>query len=60
MLRDQDGRWAKEAEAIHQAGLASGPWVASDQTSTRVDGKNEVCHVVGNDLFTVTKQRGNQ
>jgi len=49
---DSTGRWAEEAEAIHQAGLASGPWVATDQTATRVDGQNEVCHVVGNGLFT--------
>ena len=52
LLADSTGRWAEEAEAIHQAGLASGPWVATDQTSTRVDGQNEVCHVVGNGLFT--------
>ena len=51
-LTDSTGRWAEEADAIHQAGLASGPWVATDQTSTRVDGQNEVCHVVGNALFT--------
>ncbi|MEI7772995.1 MAG: hypothetical protein WCI67_23595, partial [Chloroflexales bacterium] len=51
LLADATGRWAEEAEAIHQAGLASGPWVATDQTSTRVDGQNEVCHVVGNTLF---------
>ena len=52
LLADSTGRWAEEAEAIHQAGLASGAWVATDQTSTRVDGQNEVCHVVGNALFT--------
>jgi hypothetical protein len=32
--------------------LASADWQATDQTSTRVDGQNEVCHVVGNALFT--------
>jgi hypothetical protein len=52
LLADVSGRWAEEAEACHQAGLASGSWVATDQTSTRVDGQNEVCHVVGNTLFT--------
>ena len=52
LLADSTGRWAEDAEACHQAGLASGPWVATDQTSTRVDGQNEVCHVVGNTLFT--------
>lgn len=52
MLLDPDGTWADEADAIQQAGLAAGSWVASDQTATRVDGQNEVCHVVGNALFT--------
>ena len=51
-LVDHTQEWAKEAEAIHLAGLASGEWHASDQTPTRVDGHNEVCHVVGNDVFT--------
>lgn len=52
LLLDHSGRWSEEADAIHQAGLVSGPWVATDQTSTRVDGQNEVCHVLGNALFT--------
>jgi hypothetical protein len=52
LLADSTGRWAEEAEAIHQAGLARGAWVATDQTSTRVDGQNEVCHVVGNARFS--------
>ena len=51
-LSDHTGTWADEAEQIHLAGLASGDWHASDQTPTRVDGKNEVCHVVGNANFT--------
>ena len=38
LLADSTGRWAEEADAIHQAGLASGPCVATDQTATRVDG----------------------
>ncbi|PDW00046.1 hypothetical protein [Candidatus Chloroploca asiatica] len=52
MLLDPDGFWADEAAAIHQTGLATGSWVATDQTGTRVHGQNEVCHVVGNALFT--------
>ena len=51
-MSDHTGLWAAEAEAIHLAGLASGDWHASDQTPTRVDGHNEVCHVVGNALFS--------
>ena len=52
MLLDPQGHWAEEAAAIHQTGLATGSWVATDQTGTRVDGQNEVCHVVGNAWFT--------
>jgi len=52
MLLDPDGRWAEEAATMQQTGLATGSWVASDQTATRVDGQNAVCHVVGNALFT--------
>jgi hypothetical protein len=51
-LSDHNEQWAQEADAIHRAGLASGEWHASDQTATRVDGQNEVCHVVGNTLFS--------
>jgi hypothetical protein len=51
-LADHTGQWHTEAAAIHQAGLASSLWQASDQTSTRVDGQNEVCHVMGNAFFT--------
>jgi len=51
-LSDHTGQWQDEAVAIHAAGLASGPWQGTDQTSTRVDGHNETCHVVGNVWFT--------
>jgi hypothetical protein len=51
-LRDDHQQWHREAVAIHQAGLASSAWQATDQTSTRVDGQNETCHVLGNRFFT--------
>lgn len=51
-LADHDQSWAEEADAIHLVGLERGEWHASDQTSTRVDGQNEVCHVLGNTHFT--------
>lgn len=51
-LADHTGQWHDEALAIHRAGLASSDWQATDQTSTRVDGQNEVCHVLGNPFFT--------
>lgn len=52
MLLDPDGVWAEDAATVHRTGLATGSWVATDQTGTRVEGKNEVCHVVGNAWFT--------
>ncbi len=56
-LADAQQRWQAEAADIQQAGLASGPWQATDQTPTRVDGHNESCHVLGNALFTVYQTR---
>ena len=56
-LSDHTGAWALEAASIHLAGLQSGEWHASDQTPTRVEGSNQVCHVVGNDVFTTYHTR---
>jgi hypothetical protein len=56
-LADHDGAAAQEAQAIHQAGLASSTWQATDQTGTRVDGQNQTCHVLGNQLYTVYHTR---
>ena len=56
-LRDHRTTWHADAQAIHQAGLASTDWQATDQTSTRVDGQNETCHVLGNPFFTVYQTR---
>ncbi len=56
-LRDHRATWSAEAQAIHQAGLASTEWQATDQTSTRVDGQNQTCHVLGNPFFTVYQTR---
>jgi hypothetical protein len=56
-LRDDRTNWRSEAQAIHQAGLASTEWQATDQTPTRVDGHNETCHVLGNPFFTVYQTR---
>jgi len=43
MLQDTTGRWADEAAAIHPPGRATGSWVATDQTRTRVDGQTSFC-----------------
>jgi hypothetical protein len=56
-LRDDRTCWQADAQAIHHAGLASTAWQATDQTPTRVDGRNETCHVLGNPFFTVYQTR---
>jgi hypothetical protein len=56
-LSDPAGVWHDEAVAIQQAGLASSTWHATDQTATRVEGRNETCHVLGNHLYTVYHTR---
>jgi hypothetical protein len=56
-LRDHRTTWRAEAQAIHQAGLTSTDWQATDQTPTRVNGQNETCHVLGNPYFTVYQTR---
>jgi len=42
-----------EKTAIYAAGLRSSPWQHLDQTSTRVNGVNQQCHVLCNPLYTV-------
>ena len=41
-----------EKDAIYEAGLRSSPWQQIDDTSTRVNGQNEHCHVVNNPVHT--------
>ena len=45
-------RLQEEKEAIVEAGLASSPWQQLDDTGTRVEGKNQHCHVLCNPLYT--------
>jgi len=51
LIKDQTVFHA-EKTAIYEAGLRSSPWQHIDQTSTRVDGVNQQCHVVCNPLYT--------
>jgi Transposase IS66 family len=51
LIQDQDAFHAEKA-ALYRAGLASSPWQHMDDTSTRVAGENQVCHIVCNPLFT--------
>jgi hypothetical protein len=41
-----------EKEAVYEAGLASSTYQHIDDTSTRVNGKNQSCHVVCNPFYT--------
>lgn len=51
LIKDQDVFHTEKA-AVHQAGLASGPWQHLDETSTRVNGRNQFCQVTCNPLYT--------
>jgi hypothetical protein len=41
-----------EKDAVYAAGLRSTPWQHLDETSTRVNGQNQHCHIMGNPLYT--------
>lgn len=51
LIQDQDAFHAEKA-ALYRAGLASSPWQHTDDTSTRMQGQNWVCHIVCNPLYT--------
>jgi hypothetical protein len=52
LIKDQD-RFHDEKDAAYQAGLRSTPWQHIDDTSTRVNGVNQHCHVVCSPLYTI-------
>jgi hypothetical protein len=41
-----------EKDAVYEAGLRSSPWQHLDETSTRVNGQNQHCHIMCNPLYT--------
>lgn len=51
-----------EKQEVYQTGLVSSPWQHIDQTSARVGGKNQICNVVCNPLYTIyyTTERKDQ
>jgi hypothetical protein len=51
LIKDQE-LFHAEGAAVVQAGLESSPWQHLDSTATRVDGKNEHCHVLCNPFYT--------
>jgi hypothetical protein len=52
LIKDQE-QFHAEKEDVCEAGLSSGPWQHTDQTSTRVDGQNQHCNIVCNPLYTI-------
>jgi hypothetical protein len=52
LIKDQEPFHVERAEVL-RAGLESSPWQHLDSTATRVNGKNEHCHVLCNPLYTV-------
>ncbi len=52
MLTKNNEVWHTEKDEIYKAGLGSSSWQHIDDTSTRVDGQNHHCHVMGNPLYT--------
>jgi len=52
LLIKKNETWQTEKDEIYKAGLASSSWQHIDDTSTRVDGQNHHCHVIGNPLYT--------
>ena len=51
LIQDQEPFHA-ECAAVVRAGLASSPWHHLDSTGTRVNGRNQHCHVLCNPLYT--------
>lgn len=52
LLIKGQAEWHEEKEAVWQAGLASTEWHHIDDTSTRVNGENQHCHVVCNPYYS--------
>jgi len=52
LIKDQEVFHAEKA-SILQAGLESAPWHHLDSTGTRVNGHNQHCHVLCNQLYTL-------
>src|SRR6266496_3649467 len=51
LIKDQGLFHAEHAHVV-RAGLSSSPWQHLDSTGTRVNGKNEQCHILCNPLYT--------
>jgi hypothetical protein len=56
LIKGQDGFHA-ESDAVFQAGQRSSPYQHIDDTSTRVDGQNQNCHILCNPVYTAFRTR---
>lgn len=52
LIHDVD-QFHDERTEVQAAGLESSPWQQIDDTSTRINGVNHYCHVLGNPLYTI-------
>lgn len=52
LLSKRTEMWQAEADAILVAGLGSSHWQHIDDTGTRVNGKNNYCHILCNPFYT--------
>lgn len=60
LLTKKNESWHQEKNDIYLTGLASSSWQHSDDTSTRVNGENQYCHVVCNPLYAAYFTRPNK
>jgi len=51
LIKDKETFHA-EKEAVYEAGLRSSPWQHIDDTSARVNGQNQHCHILCNPLYS--------
>lgn len=51
VIKDKQ-RFHEEKDAVYKAGLSSSAWHNIDDTTTRINGKNQHCHIVCNPLYT--------
>jgi len=56
LIKGQDGFHA-ESDAVFEAGQRSSPYQHIDDTSTRVNGQNQNCHILCNPVYTAFRTR---
>jgi hypothetical protein len=56
LIKGQD-EFHAESNAVFEAGQRSSPYQHIDDTSTRVDGQNQYCHILCNPVYTAFRTR---